>query len=477
MNPNKNDTTEDIEDTNIKNKNGNTSSNEIKSKEKWKSKTNDFEIKDAVTENNTKKKENKNNNEIIFLDDELDEELKAQIIAIIQEKEKNKEYYAKWTEWIIFKIPITNKEWKTKEILVAKKRFDKKIENEYYIQDKVQKLLPIWKDIVRVPELKWRIDTIDWDSYIIMDFIKGKTLYTSIIEKILSKKTWSTIVLENDAQADQFFLKFCPKWLDPNNAEDQKTIDNIYKREATWIKIFDNWTGTLYEEAIKDFINIIHKNWIYHRDLHEKNIILWEDGNIYIIDFGKSKETQTIEDCKDIYYEYYWENDYGIYQDDKIICEKIKELTKTSEDEEIEIWQKKAIEKQKNIAKWDSIIKYFTEIPKWFNIKDNRTTFENQVIIEANNSKYIKLDDMINANSKELNIYLFAQSKENLENLLEKIPKEIKLAKDKIKENERNYPDCYNRPLDKKKLITPHEKKIKALTTIKKKLIKIKNQI
>jgi thiamine kinase-like enzyme len=40
-----------------------------------------------------------------------------------------------------------------------------------------------------------------------------------------------------------------------------------------------------------DSFTMFHKNNIYHNDVNHRNIILGEDGKIYIIDFDKTTST------------------------------------------------------------------------------------------------------------------------------------------------------------------------------------------
>jgi len=43
-----------------------------------------------------------------------------------------------------------------------------------------------------------------------------------------------------------------------------------------------------FRERLSNFIEKMHNRGIYHRDLHEGNVMLDEDGKIYVIDFGAS---------------------------------------------------------------------------------------------------------------------------------------------------------------------------------------------
>lgn len=78
---------------------------------------------------------------------------------------------------------------------------------------------------------------------------------------------------------------------------------------------------------IRTTLNYLHKNGIYHRDLHERNIMLtYEPGSdriadFYLVDFGEAIDTQTQS------HEAYRDRDY-IYRDDNFILNVCETLTK-----------------------------------------------------------------------------------------------------------------------------------------------------
>lgn len=186
-------------------------------------------------------------------------ENKEMIISAIQNAinaiDKNN-IYASGSEWNIYKIEIVDANGEKKDLLVAKKRFDNIPENEYKIHEKIQNLVWEWS-MVQVPKLRWIFGS-NWYSYIIMDFIKWKTLYHKIAEWIIEQKaklleanaTWKSEVEKNiacqqannlrnrikyaksDSDVDHIFLE----WYEYNS----KKADEAFYKEKSNIKIFWN---------------------------------------------------------------------------------------------------------------------------------------------------------------------------------------------------------------------------------------------
>lgn len=68
-------------------------------------------------------------------------------------------------------------------------------------------------------------------------------------------------------------------------------------------QVFEENAGMLYKDLqkkgfklppdvrkkLKKALDILHEKGIYHRDLHERNVMIGKDGQVYIIDFGKAR--------------------------------------------------------------------------------------------------------------------------------------------------------------------------------------------
>lgn len=66
------------------------------------------------------------------------------------------------------------------------------------------------------------------------------------------------------------------------------SVDDVLQNRATLPKDFD-WIS--FEKDLLDFAEKIHERGIYHRDLHEGNIMIDKDTlQAYVIDFGASSE-------------------------------------------------------------------------------------------------------------------------------------------------------------------------------------------
>lgn len=386
---------------------------------------------------------------------------KEELIAAIKsaiELIKKEDIYASWSEWEIYRIKIADTKGNTRDLLVAKKRFDNDPDNEYTLHDRIWKLVQNW-DPVKVPKLLGRFSH-DGDDYIVMDFIKWKTLYHKIAEWIIEAKaeqieasaTWKSEMEKNvaqqqannlrnriksaksDSDVDHIFLE----WYE----YDSKKADDAFYRERGKIKIFWSEEWEKYRLALRNFIKKIHENWFYHRDLHEKNIIFWDDGKIYVIDFWKSIFIDSKKwklSKKDIYEEQVWEMIWSYSEDEDLIWQ-IKWLTKEKQDEENEILSNEAKERAKELKKGSMIV----EIIDFDKIKSKK--IKNMIKkqfwwidqLKRQLSKEEKwehtVDSFLDVDDNDFIISLFSMTEENADLLVNlSIPNREKQILDKIK--------------------------------------------
>ena len=104
-----------------------------------------------------------------------------------------------------------------------------------------------------------------------------------------------------------------------------------------------------------------------------------------------------------------------------------------------------------------------------------RNQFLKEVEKESKSSKRISLNTFLDSKWDELMIYLFAQSLENIENTLKEISERTKTCENEINRQEKD--PRAEQPLFRKKYITPHEKKLKWMSSLKNKLEKLKKCI
>ncbi len=414
--------------------------------------------------NNSRQELNQNVQNAIYVnfnmrlkDPKIFEDQMKVLIDKINTSDKN-EIYASWSEWEIFVITVLDDNWEQKELLVAKKRFDNNPDNEYSLHERIWKLVQEWEP-VQIPRLWWMFSH-KWDNYIIMDFIKWKTLYHKIAEWIIEAKakqieasaTWKSEMEKNvaqqqannlrnriksaksDSDVDHIFLE----WYE----YDSKKADEAFYKERGKIKIFWSKEWEKYRLALRKFIKKIHENWFYHRDLHEKNIIFWDDGKLYVIDFWKSifinpKKWKLSK--KNIYEEQIWEMIWA-YSEDEDVVRQIKWLTKEKQDEENEIFSNEAKERAKELRKGSMIV----ETIDFDKIKSKKIKnmvkkyfwgFEQLKKQVLNEEKWEHtIDSFLDVDDSDFIISLFSMTKENADLLLESsIPNREKQILDKIK--------------------------------------------
>jgi len=408
----------------------------------------------------------KENKIILFLWESADPETVMKSIEDSIDEIKKHNFYAFWSEWEIYKIIAVDKDHGIRKLLVAKKRFDNNPDNEYKLHEKISELVGDW-DTVKVPKLRWQFQS-KWYNYIVMDFIEWKTLYHKIVEWIIGAKakqieanaTWKTEAEKNIASCEAFDLRhkisgaksdsdvdhIFWKWYEYDSNKTKEAFD----REKWKVKIFWSEEWKKIKAELKWFIDMIHKNWFYHRDLHEKNIIFWDDGKIYVIDFWKSffKDPKEGEpSTKDIYIVDIWEQTWR-YPEDECILNIIEWVTKTEEDEENEEFAKQKKAEAKNLTKGEMVIESidFSKIKsrKIKNGINDHFWWIDQLkrAIKKESKRVYTVDDFIDTigEPEDFTLILFSITKENLDSILmEWIPnaKKIILKKIKDKRNEK----------------------------------------
>lgn len=367
--------------------------------------------------------------------------------------------YASWSEGDIFLINVLGNDWEMKQLLVAKKRFDNNSSNEYSLHERIGGLVLDW-DPVQVPKLWWIFES-KWYNYIVMDFIKWKTLYHKIAEWIIEAKAkqieasaaWKTEIEKNIAYQEAYNLRNRIKSAKSDSdvdhiflewyQYDSKKADESFDREKLKVQIFWSEEWKKIKKELWDFIEKIHKAWFYHRDLHEKNIIFWDDGKIYVIDFWKAffkdpKEWKPSD--TEVYVVDMWEQEW-VYVRDWEILGIISKITKTKDDEEWEELAKQMIEETKKLTKGAMVIelvdfkkikskKILNRIKKYF------WSYEQlKKKVEKEDKWKYTVDSFIWVSDEDFILTLFSITRENLESILtEEIPATKKRLLEKIKD-------------------------------------------
>lgn len=408
-----------------------------------------------------------------------------QIIKSINKLDINKDRYSKWTEGSIFKLKIKDKDGNVKEYIAAKKRYDNNPNNERNIHKKIEEAINknAIKTDIKIPKLKAVITVPNGDNFIIMEFIEGKTIYQLELEEIFKKWNVHLWEIKSDIDAETTFFKLLH--LDPISIGDREKAQKIYSQERKEIKLFSPEQGKTYKLEIKKFLDIIHKEGIYHRDCsNPRNVIIKENWELYIIDFWKSLQTNNKHTTeKQIYERQEWEKMIGIYPKDEEILTQIHWLTKSNEDIQREKEKNEWKNKINNIKSDKTIFEYLKKIPeKWIKNEETEKEILEKIQKQTERKKQIRLQEMEEADKKELIILLLTQSKENNSLLFTQITNKKRLIEENInkeKEKQNTIPTYtlsgWKEAIERHK--TYHEKNIQKEQKQLKKLISLEEKI
>lgn len=182
-------------------------------------------------------------------------------------------------------------------------------------------------------------------SLICMDYIDGEDfamhLYKKIImraEKISAQDLAHMSFVELQSRVAHILDFHVAKQRNNPAAEEMVARDNA-KKIIPFLKRSQNQSTSLrpeFVEKIRKTINVLHKNGIHHRDLHERNIMLpynaqtglCDEEYPYIIDFGASIEVGADVSAEDIYTQ-----DEHRLVDDLMVVTAYKDLTLSKTDE------------------------------------------------------------------------------------------------------------------------------------------------
>lgn len=116
----------------------------------------------------------------------------------------------------------------------------------------------------------------------------------------------------------------------PQASQERAQIARTINQDIAYKGILDR----KHADNLSKAISALHKHGIYHRDLHPRNIMIDEDGNLEIIDFGSAKEInpEKDSDVKSVYQS----GPEHTRPSDRGIISIVKQLSKTEADREQE---------------------------------------------------------------------------------------------------------------------------------------------
>ncbi len=140
---------------------------------------------------------------------------------------------------------------------------------------------------------------------ILMDYIEGKDLATLVYDFIILRNHYDEATLENlDFEQKQEIVSDLLEFVIPVNRQKGDFRDIIATRDnvrklMSYLKKNNYHIDQNILDRIRLSIKMLESNGIFHNDLHERNIMIDNDGNPYIIDFGRAvqdKSDQTSDD-------------------------------------------------------------------------------------------------------------------------------------------------------------------------------------
>ncbi|MDQ1343883.1 MAG: Protein kinase protein [Patescibacteria group bacterium] len=253
----------------------------------------------------------------------------------IRELMRGAESFTHGTEAEIFRVKAGDS-----EFVIVKRRYDSfsgtlAIDRECQLQVAARNVAKK-TDGVRVPKIFDRLRGEDGSEYIVMEYVKGKTLWNLMVESIVnpSRSSEESLAIgaenpiarffesrsgfettfDNDTEAENGMRAWYQEYGERLGLKHDLGIMNTdpITRKTTYpnlepyleadlkkLSMFDAETVAYVAKKLRKFLKELHDEGIYHRDLNVRNIMLTPEGDIYVIDFGKGIQSSP--------------NDFGAY--------------------------------------------------------------------------------------------------------------------------------------------------------------------
>ncbi|MFB0964893.1 MAG: aminoglycoside phosphotransferase family protein [Patescibacteria group bacterium] len=272
--------------------------------------------------------------------------------SFLDEMHKNaaKYYLTAGSEGEIYRLRTANG-----DFIIAKRRYDSigginGTSNECRLQQEAYEIAEKLPGVA-VPRLLTRIpDPEEGWEYVLMECVKGKTLWTLALESIANAKIpvqGSLGILrdpnpirnfyeersafetkfDNDTEAELQIIEHYRLLAEERGLPDPGmrvrevnggvSLPNLKKyidEDLAKIQIFDSETITKISAVLRPFLTKLHEKGIYHRDLNVRNLMIGEDGLVYVIDFGKGVKAAPNDDSVYHAQEGKYDNDFSILE-------------------------------------------------------------------------------------------------------------------------------------------------------------------
>ena len=220
------------------------------------------------------------------------EELQWEVLKFL---ETNPREFASWTEAKIYKMHIP---WKQEDVLVVKRKYKWTSLEEFDIHSKAKEieflLKQKWIDNnVHIPALFHHFNK-DGEEYILMEYIKWKTLYLMIIESILKNETikyWEKIK-DIESQKDFYHIFYTmlknQKLWDLTREDfdklDIKDIKKILWNDEWYLEELDIETDEDGENILKYLYWLLKEQWVLNINIDSIKDMWWLKINKFLFD-------------------------------------------------------------------------------------------------------------------------------------------------------------------------------------------------
>lgn len=269
------------------------------------------------------------------------------------------------------------------EFIIAKRRYDSRsgsvgTDRECDLQKEARRIAK-GCDGIAVPKIFSRIpDPEGGCEYVVMEYVRGKTLWTLALEtlaneggpaqpalalethpilRFFEERSHFSVRYDNDTEAENDMVEryrtFGEKIGSPYDLG-SRVVDPV-SRQITYpylkphldadlarTQVFGPEVIQHISSKLRPFLAKLHDQGIYHRDLNVRNLMIGEDGLIYVIDFGKGIRSTPNDDSV-------YDAQEGKHDNDFSILELIRSYGPKAETEADKI-RRAAMESKKGIS-------------------------------------------------------------------------------------------------------------------------------